>query len=408
MKTLLQTLFFLLLVTQICSAQWYQQTGGTTLNLNSVSFYDSNNGMIVGDSGIILGTTNGGINWIVLPPNGNNNNLYSVHYKSGNWTAVGSEGTIIRNGNLQTSGTTNWLLGVWFTDTNNGWAVGDDQTNPAELILRTTNGGTIWTQQSSGTTYCWLTGVCFTDSNNGWAVGRLHLGGGVIFRTTNGGTTWASQVSLGLNGISFTDSNTGWTVGDWESIWKTTNGGIDWILQYSGNQWLGLGSVSFTDVNKGTAVGDFGKILRTTNGGTNWIGQNSGTTNGLSSVFFIDSLNGWAVGVSGTILHTTNGGVSFVEEQEIDEIPTEFLLSQNYPNPFNPSTKIKYSVPQSSQVQIKVFDVLGNEIETLVNEEKPVGTFELNWYAENLPSGVYFYQLKAGSFIETKKMVLIR
>jgi hypothetical protein len=84
------------------------------------------------------------------------------------------------------------------------------------------------------------------------------------------------------------------------------------------------------------------------------------------------------------------------------------LLSQNYPNPFNPSTKIKYSVPNSSQVVIKIFDILGNEIETLVNEEKPAGTYEVTWYAEQLPSGVYFYQLRAGSFVQTKKMLLLK
>ena len=85
-----------------------------------------------------------------------------------------------------------------------------------------------------------------------------------------------------------------------------------------------------------------------------------------------------------------------------------FSLLQSYPNPFNPSTKIKYSIPQTSQVQIKVFDVLGNEIETLVNEEQPAGTYELTWYAGQLPSGVYFYQLKAGDFVETKKMLLLK
>ena len=88
--------------------------------------------------------------------------------------------------------------------------------------------------------------------------------------------------------------------------------------------------------------------------------------------------------------------------------PTSYILGQNFPNPFNPSTKIKYSVPQIAQVQIKVFDVLGNEVETLVNEEKQIGTYELTWNAANLPSGVYFYQLKAGNFIETKKMILLR
>jgi hypothetical protein len=88
--------------------------------------------------------------------------------------------------------------------------------------------------------------------------------------------------------------------------------------------------------------------------------------------------------------------------------PSEFQLSQNYPNPFNPSTKIKYSIPQSSNVELKIYDLLGNEMETLVNEEKVVGTYEIKWYAQNLPSGVYFYQLKAGQFIETKKMLLLK
>ena len=73
-----------------------------------------------------------------------------------------------------------------------------------------------------------------------------------------------------------------------------------------------------------------------------------------------------------------------------------------------PSTKIKYSIPQSSNVIIKVFDILGNEIETLVNEEKPSGAYEITWYAANLPSGVYFYKINSGSFVETKKMILLK
>ncbi len=92
---------------------------------------------------------------------------------------------------------------------------------------------------------------------------------------------------------------------------------------------------------------------------------------------------------------STNVGVDIILtdivtsiEDQINHTPDDFVLYQNYPNPFNPSTKIKYSVPQSSHVQIKVFDVLGNEIETLVNEEKPVGTYEITWNAGNLPSGV--------------------
>jgi hypothetical protein len=104
-----------------------------------------------------------------------------------------------------------------------------------------------------------------------------------------------------------------------------------------------------------------------------------------------DEFNGIAVGV-----------------QDEETLPTEFLLSQNYPNPYNPSTKIKYSIPKSSQVTLKIFNSLGEDIETLVNEEKPVGTYEVNWNAANLPSGVYFYQLRAGEYTAVRKMILLK
>ena len=101
--------------------------------------------------------------------------------------------------------------------------------------------------------------------------------------------------------------------------------------------------------------------------------------------------------------------ISIVTGDEEGELqPLTFKLEQNYPNPFNPSTKIKYSVAQTSQVQIKIFDVLGSEIETLVNEEKTVGIYELNWNAVNIPSGVYFYLLNAGEFTAVKKMILLK
>ncbi len=103
-------------------------------------------------------------------------------------------------------------------------------------------------------------------------------------------------------------------------------------------------------------------------------------------------------------------------EEEIYEIPTEFSLSQNFPNPFNPSTKISWQSPIGSWQTLKMYDILGNEIATLVDEYKPAGRYEIEFNAANLPSGVYFYQLKAGdpstgsgqSFISTKKMILLK
>ncbi|MFC2085245.1 kelch repeat-containing protein [Bacteroidota bacterium] len=93
---------------------------------------------------------------------------------------------------------------------------------------------------------------------------------------------------------------------------------------------------------------------------------------------------------------------------EVKEIKTTFMLMQNYPNPFNPSTKIQYSIPKQSSVILKVFDVLGSEVATIVNKEQPQGFYEVDFDGSNLSNGIYFYQLKAGDVLQTKKMILLR
>jgi photosystem II stability/assembly factor-like uncharacterized protein len=104
-----------------------------------------------------------------------------------------------------------------------------------------------------------------------------------------------------------------------------------------------------------------------------------------------------------------DGSFEYSQIVEVDvAAPLVFYLEQNYPNPFNPSTTIKYSIPTSEFVTLKVYDMLGSEVATLVNEEKPVGSYEFNFSAEELSTGIYFYKLQAGGFIETKKMILLR
>ncbi len=98
----------------------------------------------------------------------------------------------------------------------------------------------------------------------------------------------------------------------------------------------------------------------------------------------------------------------FTAIENLDADISSFKLSQNYPNPFNPSTTINYLIPELSFVTIKVYDILGNEIATLVNANNPVGSYEVKFDAVSLPSGIYFYRLQAGSFVETKKMLMIK
>jgi hypothetical protein len=97
-----------------------------------------------------------------------------------------------------------------------------------------------------------------------------------------------------------------------------------------------------------------------------------------------------------------------VEDENANQLPLQFRLYQNYPNPFNPTTKIKYEISKTGLVTLKVYDVLGREVATLVNEEKPSGIYEVEFDGSNLSSGVYFYRMRAGDFIDTKKFVLIK
>lgn len=102
-------------------------------------------------------------------------------------------------------------------------------------------------------------------------------------------------------------------------------------------------------------------------------------------------------------------GLSVLDvKSESKFLPKEFSLEQNFPNPFNPNTNISYSLPSAQKVTLKVYDILGNEITTLVNEEKSAGSYSVNFDASNLPSGVYFYRLNAGSYSETRKMILLK
>jgi hypothetical protein len=90
------------------------------------------------------------------------------------------------------------------------------------------------------------------------------------------------------------------------------------------------------------------------------------------------------------------------------DLPTQFILNQNYPNPFNPTTTINYSVPKSGIVKIKVYDLLGREVATIVNENKPAGNYNIEFNASKLTSGIYFYRMEAGSFSQTKKLLLLK
>ena len=142
----------------------------------------------------------------------------------------------------------------------------------------------------------------------------------------------------------------------------------------------------------------------------------TGLAGGTAAVFasgFLDpssNQNGSGFGVFAALANGTVvqfGGLTDVKTSEV-KTPSNFNLAQNFPNPFNPSTKIEFSLPVKQEVSLKVFNLLGQEIATLLNKEMNEGTYNLNFDASSLSSGVYLYQLRAGNFVQTKKMTLLK
>jgi photosystem II stability/assembly factor-like uncharacterized protein len=416
-------IFFLLLISfcTLHSQTWSPQMSGTTVKLWQVQFVDAENGYACGNAGTVLKTTNGGTEWVSVNVSTTYpvRDIYFVNPDEG-WAAVGDENVSTSSGQIwhTTDGGSTWTqqvpstnearFGISFADSTAGWAVGS--RNGLINIDATTNGGVNWTNQTGNNIYGWLYKVDAFSTTTAFSIGDAYAPQetGFVVRTTDEGSTW-TQLNTGvipfLNGIEIADSTNGFIVGDDGFIMATTDGGNSWTAQTSGTSDT-LQDVSFASPNYGWVCGFSGTIRRTVNGGTEWTGDTSNITQNLNGIFAFDTINVWAVGDGGTILHRNS--IPTGVQQSSGSVIKEFTLLQNYPNPFNPSTTINYRIPRSGFVTLKVYDILGKEVATLVNEEKPAGSYEIEFSADKLPSGVYYYQLKTGSFIKTKKMVLLK
>ncbi|CAN5419618.1 hypothetical protein BH10BAC5_BH10BAC5_19230 [soil metagenome] len=408
-------LIFNLLVSMtvnLYSQSWVQQNSGTSKHLRDVYFINQNTGYIVGGSniGIVLKTTNGGNNWNQINI-GSDLVSYSVLFLNAQ-TGFIAHNTISKT----TDSGSNWEVtsgnsschDIFFLNNNEGYACGS-----AGIILKSTNGGDNWITLGSGVNHE-LNSIYFINSLTGYSAGYFANEPTItyrILRTTNGGNFWTtlsqgSSLSTTQKMITFSDSTTGYMI-DANSIYRSSNSGNNWSVIFTLQPYTSLYAIHFPSPRFGYVVGDHGVILKTTDYGLNWSSMGSGVTNILYSVFFTDTLTGYAVGESGIIIKTTNGGVTFTHPIST-ETPNHFSLSQNYPNPFNPKTKLKFELPSGSFARLIVFDVLGRELETLVNENLNAGKYEINWNPEKQAGGIYYYRLNAGNFSETKKMLLIK
>ncbi|MBS1494796.1 MAG: T9SS type A sorting domain-containing protein [Bacteroidetes bacterium] len=301
------------------------------------------------------------------------------------------------------------VKGVSFTNINTGYISGSMETvtTQREAILKTTNGGLNWTSiYEAPNRNSILYKNCFLNELTGYVSGDS----GKIVKTTNGGINWINvpvNTSNSFTNVKFFNELTGYASGNSVNLAFTTNGGQNWSLIPTSAD-SAINSIYFFDVNKGYVLSNR-KLSFTSNGGSSWTAQNIYCEYGLNDLVFTDLNTGYIVGETGTILRTTDAGNVFVSNTS-SEIPDHFLLHQNYPNPFNPSTKINYEIKSSGFVTLKVFDLLGKEVATLVNEKQNAGSYAIDFNSSefSLPSGIYFYTLNTGEFKETKKMVLIK
>ena len=408
---------------------WSSFSGINSSDLVSLTFVNDTVGFAAGYWGTIVMTTNSGINWTLLNSGTSSILFFDIDFiDENNGFVCGSNGTILKttdggtNWSSLNSGTTNSLRGMDFIDNNNGLTVGDNAS-----IYKTTNGGQDWnlvTSAQFGSMYFRVKYV-----NPQFAI-LISDGGNILF-SLDGGNSWEaedSKTNNSLYGLTIVDSTSFIAVGDKGTIIKSINWSIPVEL------------VSFNaSVNSNSALLNWSTVTELNNSGfdierkqvfnqqssvgneewntISFISGNGTTTEKHLYSFQDKDLSAGKyqyrlkqIDFDGTYEYSNN------IEVEIRN-PGKFVLEQNYPNPFNPSTIIKYTIPsitfsdnaiEGSRVQLKVYDVLGNLVATLVNDEKPAGFYEVEFGASNLSSGIYFYKLTAGSFVETKKMILLR
>ncbi len=352
---------------------WYKSVQITNEKLTSITFSDNMHGWVAGTNSVFLKSISGGIGWTIdtIP---DCIDLYSVDFIN------------------------NYV----------GWVAGN-----YSKILKTTDGGNIWIPQPINFSYIIdFSSLSMVDENVGYVCGiyrSFYPTRGIIFKTTNGGANWDSLFAIngGFKSIFFKDSLDGWVVGGGTTI-HTSDGGFSWS-----NVPIGGGDDIFFDENlNGIKISNTdilgSNIAVTTDGGESWINQPRFADRSLYAAYIIEN-NFWVTGHYGTIIFSDNpiitGMIHSIDDyKKLDN----YILSQNYPNPFNPVTRIQYAIGSRQFVTLIVFDLLGREIATLVNEENPAGTYEVFFDGKHLPSGIYFYQLRAGDYRETKKMVMLK
>jgi photosystem II stability/assembly factor-like uncharacterized protein len=401
---------------------WIRQNSPVTSWLYKCAFTDTLNGWAVGDSGKIVHTSDGGSSW--HQQNSTINlfieDIFFLNKRLG-WAIANDYfffGTTILK---TTNGGINWsadrfpdsskiIYTVYYLDSLNGFLAGY-----SGALLRTTDAGNSWNQMyidSNIVSHFPIEKVSFINPQFGVACGGVIDISGVIWYSTNFGSTWKpfSAAPEPLYDITWLDSLRAFgTGGDYEygcSFVKSYDGGKEWIYDTTGIFGIGQKLAFRTNYEIWIPCGFSERWAVSVDTGNTWTSVLVPDTSAVYDAVFIDSTHGWAVGEDGAI-YKFNNLIIGTNNQQIN-LPAENKLSQNYPNPFNPSTTISYTLTKHTRVKITLYDMLGREVRVLLEDIKNPGEHKFIFNSEGLSSGVYFYKIEAGSFLETKKMVLVK
>lgn len=358
---------------------------------SGVSFFDTSNGIVVGDHGVVLTTSNGGKGWIWHPVPGGQKCLSALHVGP-NSVYVGAD--------------SGWVYNT--SDTGRTWASEKISQWPVRSLFVWRGTPLVGVSKYALTPRSICTQYVIPPPSWGESILTSFQGlGSEAFDAEfcNGG---GAGFIVGVQG----DLRSAPTISRksmFDTAWREVSTGI----LRDGT----LFSVSAPSADVIYACGSNGMIFKSSNGGGTWLDQTVQTKRNVNAIFFYDEKHGFAVGDSGLILYTSDGGLTGVADRG-GFPPTKFVLEQNYPNPFsagggsafggNPSTTISFGLLSKSFVSLRIFDALGREVSNLLADELLAGTYARQWNAAALPSGVYFYRLQAGNYIETKKLVLLR